>query len=85
MAHFLKAVRVFDKLLPAVHDVMYTKAFKEDDRDILFTSKNIFILKGMADLNNDFNVFYLIKYAFENTRQTATVQLHLPQQHGLSL
>ena len=61
MAHFLKASRVFDEMLPAVYDVMYTKGVKEDDRDILFTPKNVFILKVMADLDNDFNAFYLKK------------------------
>ena len=50
-------VKVFDEMLPAVYDVMYLTGVKEDDRDILFTPKKIFILKVMADLDNDFNTF----------------------------
>ena len=61
MAHFLKAARVFDEMLPGVYDVMYTKDVKEDDRDILFTPKNVFILKIMSELDPLFNAHYLKK------------------------
>ena len=61
MAHFLKASAVFDNMLPALYDVMYTKNVKEDDREVLFTPKNIFILKIVADLDHVFNCHYLKK------------------------
>ena len=61
MAHFLKASRIFDEMLPGIYDVMYTKGVKEDDRDTLFTPKNNFILKIMSDLDHVFNSHYLRK------------------------
>ena len=59
MAHFLNAAKVFDDLMPAIYDVMYTKDVKEDERNILFTPKNVFILKIIAELDHIFNAHYL--------------------------
>ena len=51
MAHFLKSCNVFEEMLPAVYDVMYTRGIRFDERDRLFTASNIFIIKSMAELH----------------------------------
>ena len=51
MSHFLKSCEVFDSMLPAVYDAMYMKGIRIDERDLLFTALNIFILKVMAELH----------------------------------
>ena len=40
LKHFLKAEAVFDDMLPAVYDVMFTQNMKPDERDVIFTTKN---------------------------------------------
>ena len=54
MGHFLKACKVFDDMLPAVYDTMHTKGIRIDERDLLFTAKNIFIVKVLADIQPNF-------------------------------
>ena len=54
MGHFLKACKVFDDMLPAVSDTMYTKGIRVDERDLLFTAENIFIVKVLADIQPTF-------------------------------
>ena len=50
MGHFLKACYIFNKMLPAVYDSMYTTAIRIEERDLLFTAEMIYILKVLADL-----------------------------------
>ena len=54
IGHFLKACKVFDDMLPAVSDTMYTKGIRVDERDLLFTAENIFIVKVLADIQPTF-------------------------------
>ena len=61
MGHFLKACKVFDDMLPAVSDTMYTKGIRVDERDLLFTAENIFIVKVLADIHSAFEKGYLQK------------------------
>ena len=61
MGHFLKACKVFDDMLPAVYDTMYTKGIRADKRDLLFTAENIFIGKVLADIQSNFEKRYLRK------------------------
>ena len=59
MEHFLKACKVFDDILPAVYDTMYTKGIRADERDLLFRAENIFIVKVLADIQPNFEKGYL--------------------------
>ena len=61
MGHFLKACKVFNEMLPAVYDTMYTKGIRIDERDLLFTASNIFILKLLAEIQPEFDKGYLRK------------------------
>ena len=61
MGHFLKACKVFDEMLPAVYDTMYTKGIRADERDLLFRAENIFIVKVLADIQPNFEKGYLRK------------------------
>ena len=61
MGHFLKACKVFDDMLLAVYDTMYTKGIRVDERDLLFTAENIFIVKVLADIQPNFEKGYLRK------------------------
>ena len=45
MAHFLKSCRVFDGMLAAAYDVMYTKGIRVDERDLLLSFINVYVLK----------------------------------------
>ena len=45
MAHFLKSCRVFDGMLTVVDDVMYTKDIRVDERDLLLSFINVYVLK----------------------------------------
>ena len=45
MAHFLKSCLVFDGMLAAVYDVMYTEVICVDEQDLLFSVMNVYILK----------------------------------------
>ena len=59
MGHFLKACKVFnDNMLPAVYDTMYTKGIRVDERDLLFTAENVFIVKVFADIQPNFEKGY---------------------------
>ena len=60
MGHFLKTSKVFD-MLPAVYDTMYTKGIRDDERNLLFTAENIFIVKVLADIQPNFEKGYLRK------------------------
>ena len=60
MGHFLKTCKVFD-MLPAVYDTMYTKGIRDDERNLLFTAENIFIVKVLADIQPNFEKDYLRK------------------------
>ena len=60
MGHFLKACKVFD-MFPAVYDTMYTKGIRVDERDLLFTAENIFIVKVLVDIQPNFEKGYLRK------------------------
>ena len=60
MGHFLKGCKVFDMLL-AVNDTMYTKGIRVDERDLLFTAENTFIVKVLADIQPNFEKGYLRK------------------------
>ena len=59
MAHFLKSCHVFDGMLAAVYDVMYTKGICVDERDLLFSVMNIYILKIMTDIQPNFEGTFL--------------------------
>ena len=48
--HFLKACKVLDDMLPALYDTMQTEGIRVDERDLLFTAENIFIVKVLADI-----------------------------------
>ena len=61
MAHFLKSCNVFEEMLPAVYDIMYTRGIRVDERDQLFTASNIVIIKLMAELHPFFADHYLRK------------------------
>ena len=50
IAHFLKSCNIFNEMLAAVYDNMYTKGIQVDERDLLFTTINVYIIKIMADL-----------------------------------
>ena len=50
MAHFLKSCHVFDGILAAIYDVMYTKVICVDEQDLLFSVMNVYILKIISDL-----------------------------------
>ena len=54
MAHFLKSCHVFDVMLAAVYDIMYIKGIHVDERDLLFSVMNVYILKIMSDLQPKF-------------------------------
>ena len=54
MAHFLKSCHVFDAMLAAVYDIMYIKGIRVDERDLLFSVMNVYILKIMSDLQPKF-------------------------------
>ena len=54
MAHFLNSCCIFDDMLAAVYDTMYTKNIRVDERDLLFSAINIYIIKLMADLQPHF-------------------------------
>ena len=54
MAHFLKSCHVFDMMLAAVYDIMYIKGIHVDERDLLFSVMNVYILKIMSDLQPKF-------------------------------
>ena len=41
-------------MLPAVYDTMHTKGIRIDERDLLFTAKNVFIVKVLADIQPNF-------------------------------
>ena len=45
MAHFLKSCRVFDGMLAAVYDVIYTKGIRVDEQNLLFSVMNAHVLK----------------------------------------
>ena len=45
MAHFLKSCRVFDGMLAAVYDVIYTKGIRVDEQNLLFSVMNAYVLK----------------------------------------
>ena len=61
MAHFLNASKVFDDMLPAIYDVMFTKNVRKEERDILFTPQNIFILKIISQHQPIFESRFLRK------------------------
>ena len=58
MGHFLKACKVFNDMLPAVYDTMYTKGIRVDERDLLFTAENIFMVNVFADIQPNFEKGY---------------------------
>ena len=45
-------------MLPAVYDTMYTKGIRVDERDLLFTAENIFMVKVFADIQPNFEKGY---------------------------
>ena len=60
MAHFLKACTLFEVNLPALYDTMYLlNNLRIEERDGLFTSTNIYLLKLLADLEKIFMKEYL--------------------------
>ena len=59
MSHFLKSCHVFDDMLAAVYDTMYTKGIRVDEREILFSPTNVYIIKLMADFRPIFDVNFL--------------------------
>ena len=61
MGHFLKGCKVFDNMLLAVNDTMYIKGIWADERGLLFTAENIFIVKVLADIQPNFEKDYLWK------------------------
>ena len=61
MAHFLKSCAVFDDMLAAIYDTMYTRGIRIDERDLLFTCINVYIIKVMADLQPKFYAGFLRK------------------------
>ena len=50
MAHFVTACHKFSKLLPSVHDAMYSTDIKREERDALFTVENICVIILISDL-----------------------------------
>ena len=48
-------------MFPAVYDTMYTKGIRVDERDLLFTAENIFIVKVLVDIQPNFEKGYLRK------------------------
>lgn len=61
MGHFLKACKIMDEMLPAVYDAMFTKGIRVEERDLLFTAKNIYIIKLLADIQPSYENGYLRK------------------------
>ena len=59
MVHFLKSCHVFDGVLAAVFDVMCTKGIPVDERDLLFSVMNVYVLKIMSDLQPKFEGMFL--------------------------
>ena len=59
MAHFLNSCKVFDDMLAAVYDTMYTRGIRVDERDLLFSAMNVYIIKVMADLQPKFEGTFL--------------------------
>ena len=59
MAHSLKSCHVFDGMLAAVYDVMYTEGIRVDERDLLFSVMNVYVLKIMSDLQPTFEGKFL--------------------------
>ena len=45
-------------MLPGVYDTMYAKGIRVDERDLLFTAENIFIVKVFADIQPNFEKSY---------------------------
>ena len=58
MAHFLNSCKVFDDMLAAVYDTMYTRGIRVDERD-LFSAMNVYIIKVMAYLQPKFEGTFL--------------------------
>ena len=59
MAHFFEACIVFNKLLVALHDTLFSLNIKKEERDTLFTAANIYTLQVMCDLHHSFHDKYL--------------------------
>ena len=76
MAHFFKSCCVVNESMPAIYDVMYTKGIRIDERDLLFTANNIYIIKLLPDIEPFFQKCYLRKAE----KPTASIQQYLGMQ-----
>ena len=59
MGHFLVACQVFDDNLAAVYDVMSSVNARPEERDLLFTALNVYLLKVVSALQPTFSESYL--------------------------
>ena len=75
MAHFLTACVLTDKSLPAMYDIMYNNSIRVEERDIFFTSSNIFILKVLTGIEPSFQEHYLRKAEKSVWSQQCSIQL----------
>ena len=57
--NFLSACTAMENALLAVYGVMSTMKVRVDEREILFTAQNVYILKGMSCLEPTFMESFL--------------------------
>ena len=83
MAHFLEACVRFNKMLVPVYDAMFTLNIKKEERDALFTVKNLFIIQLMHDVRDVFTDKYLRKV--DKSNQLVSSVFHLASQTADSI